>query len=464
MKLKNRLLLNYISIFLITTLIAVSAYFLFSLTSVNLEKTLVKNKYTAHSLMKDSISDIAYSDVISNNGGIQVIDSNYKIIFSEGINTFPKKQLTVSEWTDFLTRSQDIRRQYSFSVAYNEREQFWLVVTFPTSIRIDFNITHNRFYNSADSTSVVAVITIIISIYVLLLIISTLLYSRMSASIFTKPLAALQKSADQLRKGDYSTRSNLRLNNEIGDLENAFNEMADQIQQEINLRKKSEYSRKQLTLDIAHDLKNPLAIIMGYAEYCLNNPDKINEKHIQSIYQNSYRADTLIKNLFELSKLDSPEYKLNTIKTDLSEYLRSKMADYISMLESSDFSYEFDIPEYEIYVDMDRSAMDRVINNLMENTLRYNKSGTKLSLKLQKVGDQAEITFTDDGVGIPSDLNEEIFNPFVRADSSRNSESGGSGLGLSIVDKIVRMHNGTISLVSDIGKGCRFIIGLPLSK
>ncbi|MBV1757466.1 MAG: hypothetical protein KMY55_06425, partial [Dethiosulfatibacter sp.] len=202
MKLKNRLLFNYVSIFLITTLIAVSAYFLFSLTSVNLEKTLVKNKYTAHSLMNDDISDIAYSDVTSNNGGIQVIDSNYKIIFSEGINTFPKSQLTVSEWTDFLTRSQDIRRQYSFSVAYNEREQFWLVVTFPTSIRIDFNITHNRFYNSADSTSVIAVITIIISIYVLLLIISTLLYSRMSASVFTKPLAALQKSANQLRKGD----------------------------------------------------------------------------------------------------------------------------------------------------------------------------------------------------------------------------------------------------------------------
>lgn len=464
MKLKNRLLFNYVSIFLITTLIAGSAYFLFSLTSVYLEKTLVKNKYTAHSLMKDNISEIAYRDVISNNGGIQIIDSHHKIIFTQGINTFPKSQLTVSEWTDFLTRSQDIRRQYSFSVAYNEKEQFWLVVTFPTSIRIDFNITHNRLYSSADSTSVVAVISIVVSIYVLLLIISTLLYSRMSASIFTRPLAALQKSADQLRMGDYSARSNLGLDNEIGDLERAFNDMAEQIQHEINLRVKSENSRKQLTLDIAHDLRNPLAIIMGYAEYCLDNPDKIDEKHIRSIYQNSHRADTLIKNLFELSKLDSPEYKLQSVKADLSEYLRSRMAEYISTLEAADFTYEFDIPEYEIHVDFDHMAMDRVINNLMENTLRYNEKGTALFLKLHKTGSYAEITFSDDGIGISSDLCEGIFNPFVRADHSRNSESGGSGLGLSIVDKIVQLHNGTISLISDSGKGCIFIIRLPLSE
>jgi len=464
LKLKNRLLLNYISIFLITTLIAVSAFFLFSLSSVYLENMLVKNKYTAYSLMKDNISDIPYSDVMSNNGGIQVIDSNFKIVFSEGINTFPKSQLTTSEWTDFLTRSQDIRRQYSYSIAYNEKEQFWLVITFPTSIRIDFNITHNRLYSSADSTSVVAVVTIIISIYFLLLVISTLLYSRMSASNFTKPLAALQKSANQLRKGDYSARSDLGLDNEIGDLEKSFNDMAEQIQQEINLRKKSENSRKQLTLDIAHDLKNPLAVIMGYAEYCLNNPEKIEKQHIQSIYQNSYRADTLIKNLFELSKLDSPDYMHNAVKTDLSEYLRSKMADYISTLESADFSYEFDLPEYEICVDFDHLEMDRVINNLIGNALRYNEKGTNLSLKLRKIDNYAEITFADDGIGIPSDLCEDIFNPFVRADRSRNSESGGSGLGLSIVKKIIRMHNGTISLISDISKGCRFIIKLPMSE
>lgn len=464
MKLKNRLLFNYVSIFLITTLIAISAYFLFNLMSVYLEDSLVKNKYTANSLMKNNISDIDYSEVLSNNGGIQVINSDYRIIFSKGINTFPRTQLTISEWTDFLIRSQDIRRQYSFSVAYNENETFWLVVTFPTSIRIDFNITHNRLYNSSDSTAVVAVIAAIISVYILLLAIGTLLYSRMSASSFTNPLASLQMSADQLRKGDYSARSNLGLDNEIGDLERAFNDMASQIQQEINLRKKSESSRQQLTLDIAHDLKNPLAIIMGYAEYCLNNPDKIDEKHIRSIYQNCYRADTLINNLFELSKLDSPEYKLNTVKMDMSEFLRSKMAGYINMLESADFSYEFDIPEYEINVDMDHEAMDRVISNLMENTLRYNKSGTKLSLKLQNIDNDAQITFMDDGIGIPSNLSEEIFNPFVRTDSSRNSESGGSGLGLSIVQKIIIMHNGTISLVSDIGKGCRFIIILPISK
>lgn len=449
--------------FTITSIIAVMAIYILGFASSVLENSLVKNKFTASSIMNDDISDIEYNDILVNNGGIQVVNSGYKIILSKGINNFPKSELTASEFTEFLLQSQATNRKYSYSIAYNENKKFWLIVTFPTSIRIDFNIIHNSLYRSADTSAVIWFIVIVVVVYILMLIISTLIYSRLTAINFTRPLSILQKHTDKLKKGDYSARVNLNLKNEFGDLEHSFNEMANQIQTEISLRKKSEDIRRQMTLDIVHDLKNPLAVIIGYAEYCLNNPSQINESYIKLIHHNGNRANSLLMGLFDLSKLESPEYKLNMKNTDLSEYLREKISHFINVIESADFIYEFEIPEKVIYVNLDTKEMDRVFDNLFENAIRYNNSGTKISLTLYECDGCAKIILSDNGKGIDENLSEKIFRPFVRNDEVRNSETGGSGLGLAIVEKIIKLHGGKISLVSDIGKGCTFYIELPIN-
>ena len=461
MKTKNRILLNYVLMFLITTVVAICALIIFIIIFGSIENSFVENKFTAMSLMKDDYNDIEYEDVVSNNGGLQVIDATYRIIYSKGINNFPKSQLTASELTEFLTKSQSPMRNYSYSINYNENERFWLVVTFPTSIRIDLSITYNSFYTSTDKPSAVWVIILGIFIYASMLVISTLIYSRMTAQNFTRPLSMLQESASRLSKGDYTSRANLNLRNEFGDLERSFNYMAEKIEAEINLRNQSEDSRRQLTRDIAHDLKNPLAVVMGYAEYCLNNPSKISDKFLNLIYHNASRANTLIAGLFELSKLENSEFVLDRKKTDLTEYLRIKIADTISAIESSNMRCDYHLPDNEIFVNLDVKEMDRVLDNLMENAIRYNDKGTRITISLVEHENHCEIIVEDNGNGIAPELAETIFMPFVRADEARNSETGGSGLGLAIADKIVKMHNGNISLISGSGKGCRFIIKLP---
>ncbi|KAB3525514.1 HAMP domain-containing histidine kinase [Alkaliphilus serpentinus] len=454
-------MIHYILMFVITTIIATTALYILTFVSQILDNKLVKNHYTAYSLMKDNVSEIEYMDVLRNNGGLQVIDSEYRVVFSKGINHFSKGQLTASEFTDFLTQAQSTKRNYSYSIAYNEEERFWLIITFPTSLRIDFNVTHNSLYKSVDSKEVVWFTGGVALVYLLMLAISTIIYSRMTATSFTKPLARLRESANRLRNGDYSARADMDIKNEFGDLGRSFNEMADKIQEEIELRKKLENTRRQLTLDIAHDLKNPLAVIMGYAEYCLNNPDDAKENQIRAIYQNSSRANSLITNLFELSKLESPEYKLNIVRVDIAEYLRVKLAKFVETLESEGFTYDFEIPEGEIYLPIDEKEMDRVFDNLFDNSIRYCERGGRLSIALKDYEDYVEITLEDEGKGIPKELSEEIFKPFARVDVTRNSETGGSGLGLAIVKKIIEIHGGGIALDSDLGKGCKFIITLP---
>jgi signal transduction histidine kinase len=241
--------------------------------------------------------------------------------------------------------------------------------------------------------------------------------------------------------------------------------MAERIEHEMTLRKKSESDRKRLILDISHDLKNPLSSIQGYSELCLNKQDLSRpeqNQYLQIIHQNSKRANLLLTELFELSQMDSPDFTMSTKKTDLCEYLRLECGKLISQLDAAGFSYDFDIPDNCIYVMMDASRFTRILQNLAENAIRYNPKGTTISVSLKEQSGIAVICFNDDGLGIPEPLAEDIFKPFVRTDKSRNSQTGGSGLGLSIAKKIAQAHKGDLKLSPDTDKGSKFIITIPI--
>ena len=177
MKVKNRFLLYYVLMFLITTVIAFVAFVGLSLLSSRLEDSLVKNRYTAESLMKNSIEAIDYQDVVVNHGGIQVVDSRYQVILSQGIAPYPLNQkiLTKGQFTEFLRESQSIHREFSYDIAYNEKEDFWLIVSFPTSIRVDFSVTQNRNYESVDSGSAFLLAGSVLLAWLVLLALSTFL-------------------------------------------------------------------------------------------------------------------------------------------------------------------------------------------------------------------------------------------------------------------------------------------------
>lgn len=463
-KIENQFFANYILMFVISTMVAVFAFLLMDFATHVISSTLVKNNYTAEDLMQDDYRKIDTAPIVENGGGIQVVNSNYEMVFTAGLNTFSKKDMTASEFTEFLISSKSKGVPYSYDIKYNSKGQFWLIVTFPTSIRIDFAIVHNESAVSQDMNSVTGVIVAIVLFYLILLSISTVIYSKMTSIGIVNPLKKLCASARLLRDGDYSARVDLKLKNEFGELQDTFNAMAHQIQQEIALRKQSEENRKKLVLDISHDLKNPLASIMGYAELCSNKADLNTEEqdeYLKIIYENSLRANNLITNLFELSKMESSEFKISMQKTDVCEYLREEMGKAISIFDQAGFIYEFDIPEEEMHVLLDRQQMDRVFQNLVSNTVNYNPTGTKVMVSLFGQQDDVVITFKDDGIGIDKEIAKNIFRPFVRADDARNSQTGGTGLGLAIVEKIILEHGGKIHLNTDKNCGCEFIIKLP---
>ncbi len=464
MKLENRFLANYVLMFIISSMIAIFAVMLLGFAGDVISKTLVKNNFTAKKLMNDDVKSIETAGVLESGGGVQVINSQYEVVFSAGLNTFSKAKLTTAEFTDFLIKSKSLGIPYSYNIEYNAKEQFWLVVTFPTSLRIDIDIAQNKDYASVDTQGVVGVIVAVFIFYLILLALSTVIYSKLTSVGIINPLKKLCNSARRLKEGDYSSRVDLNLKNEFGELETIFNEMAQQIEQEISLRKESEENRKQLILDISHDLKNPLTSIMGYAELCHDKQDLSKDElyeYTEVIYENSLRANNLITDLFELSKMESSEYTIHKTRVDLGEYLRVKIGTFITTFDKVGFTYDFEIPEKEIFAEIDIQQMDRVFQNLVVNTVHYNPIGTNVSISLFEQDAKIVIIFKDNGIGIPTELSKDIFHPFVRADCSRNSQTGGTGLGLAIVEKIIAAHGGIISLTTDENCGCEFRITLP---
>lgn len=460
-KLSNQFFVNYLIIFLLIILATLIAISLLSLSSTLVSAEFAKNKYPASSIMKDDYRQIDTSLIVKNGGSVQIIDKDYRVVFADGKDAIKKSQLSVAEFTDFLIQSKSKGTPYHHDILYNSKGEFWLIVSFPASIRIGIDFVFNSKADNNDFDKSIFIFVITIIVYLLLLALLSFIYSKITASQITRPLRKLCDGTRLLREGDYSARVDLHLKNEFAELQNTFNDMAERIENEIALRKKSENDRRQLILDISHDLKNPMSSIQGYAQMCINKPnlsEQERNRYLQTINQNSQRANRLLVDLFELSQMDSPEFTLKLSKIDLCEYIRQICGEFILSLEQAKFSYEFNIPEESIFVLIDTDRFRRIIQNLMDNALQYNPAGTTIFVKLEETEDQAIIIFCDDGNGIPKHLSQDILKPFVRADSSRNSKTGGSGLGLSIARKIAIAHGGDIVLKDDGNKGSRFEI------
>ena len=259
-----------------------------------------------------------------------MVDGEYRIVLSEGLDTIQKTQFSAQEFTTFLAESKS--RPYHYDILYHPQGDYWLIVTFPTSIRLDFSLIYNGEAAGEDFLHAGGALAAVVLVYVAIVALFALIGARATAARVTVPLKKLCDGTRLLREGDYSARVDLRLKNEFAELQTTFNDMAARIEREISLRKKSEEDRKRLILDISHDLKNPMTGIQGYAELLLAKPELTSQErseYLSVILNNSKRANRLLGELFELSQMDSPDFSLKTERTDLTEYLRRTCAELV---------------------------------------------------------------------------------------------------------------------------------------
>ncbi|MBE6024448.1 MAG: HAMP domain-containing histidine kinase [Cellulosilyticum sp.] len=425
---------------------------------------LVK-QYAASRFIQPDVGEIALGEVEELGGSGAIVFGNGQIKALAGKAIFEKEQISKAEWTKFLMQVGDITGKYSYSVAYEEQGDFWLVIRFPVSIRVQICLS----YNTECHQFIGALIFygLLIAFLLLLLFISAWLYGHFSAKAFIRPLRQLCALVKRIARGEYEIQKENAMDRgmtgEFLWLREDIFKLAHQLKVEKEKLEEVEQEKKQMLLDISHDLRNPLATIMGYAEALVNEQglsQEVQNCYTEVILKNSQRANGLMKDLFEYTRLDHSAFKVDFKEADICEFIRMQMVQFLPEFEAVGMETSFEIPEEEIKVAFDAHLMERALVNLIFNSIRHHGNGKHFELRLIEEQTSIKISIRDDGVGMEEEIASKIFAPFVRGDASRNSQTGGSGLGLAITAKIIEAHKGQIELVTAPNKGCQFIIQL----
>ena len=272
------------------------------------------------------------------------------------------------------------------------------------------------------------------------------------------PLGRLQEATKKIRDGNLDFALEVENDDEIGQLCQDFEEMRMRLKE--NAEEKIQYDKenKELISNISHDLKTPITAIKGYVEGIMDgvasSPEKL-DRYIRTIYNKANEMDTLINELTLYAKIDTNRIPYNFAPLSVNDYFNDCAEDIEMELDSKnvEFGY-FNYVEGDQKIIADPEQLKRVINNIVSNSLKYmEREHGLINLRVKDVGDFIQVELEDNGKGIAAKDLPNIFDRFYRTDASRNSSKGGSGIGLSIVKKIIEDHGGKIWATSREGVG-----------
>ncbi|KAA3617888.1 MAG: sensor histidine kinase [Calditrichaeota bacterium] len=300
----------------------------------------------------------------------------------------------------------------------------------------------------------------------------TLLFAGVLGSILffnlTKRLRRMTDIVTEFEKGNYRKRIVVQSDDEVGQLTTAFNHMAETIEMNMDELKKNDRLRRELIANVSHDLRSPLTSIQGYIETILMREDKMDPEErtlfLETVLRNVTNLNSLVTELFELSKLDTKQNELTKESFSIAELVQDIVLKFQPQAEAKSVNLITKIPNSLEFVIGDISMIDRVISNLIDNAIRYIKNGGKVTLLLKNENGFVEINIIDNGDGIPENDLPHIFDRFYRVEKSRSKDSGGSGLGLAIVKKVVEAHKSKIIVESKVNEGTKFSFKLKKHK
>lgn len=280
-----------------------------------------------------------------------------------------------------------------------------------------------------------------------------------------RPLEKLQKAMNEIKEGNLDNALDAEdVDSEVRQLMEDFEEMRLRLKENQEEKLQADRDEKELLSNITHDLKTPITSIKGYVEGILDgvarSPEQM-DRYIRTIYNKANDMDRLIDELTFYTKIDANRVAYHFEKIRVNDFFGDCADEVGTEMEASGygFTYRSDVPG-NVLVIADAEQMKRVVNNIVGNSVKYNdKEVGEISLRLFDDGDFVRIELGDNGPGISKENLPHIFNRFYRVDPSRNPK-GGSGIGLSIVKKIVEDHGGRVWAKSELGRGTTIIFTL----
>ncbi|MBM7541894.1 two-component system histidine kinase PnpS [Amphibacillus cookii] len=229
--------------------------------------------------------------------------------------------------------------------------------------------------------------------------------------------------------------------------------------------KRVEQMRKDFVANVSHELKTPITSIKGFAETILDDDATdatVQRKFLTIIYNESDRLQALIHDLLELSKLEKEEMKLKLSKVNIVNLIEESIDIVRGQAEKKAITLNFKFDE-DLILTGDAARLKQVILNLLYNAINYTPNDGAIYIEAKKINHACEVAIKDNGIGIPRSMLNRIFERFYRVDKARSRNTGGTGLGLAIVKHIVEAHHGSIHVKSELNKGSRFSVRLPIN-
>ena len=243
---------------------------------------------------------------------------------------------------------------------------------------------------------------------------------------------------------------------ELGEIAERIIKMYKRIQ---TTRREQDILKRQLTQNIAHELKTPVASIQGYLETILDNPhisEEMKEQFLQRCYAQSERLTSLLRDISTLNRLDDGSDMIDFEAVDITQMVREIARETALERESHQMTFENLLPDQHIIVKGNRSLLYSVFRNLTDNAIAYAGEGRKITLSAKEQGNKWHFIFSDNGQGVPAEHLSRLFERFYRVDKGRSRKMGGTGLGLAIVKNAVLLHGGTIRVSNQQEGGLKF--------
>ncbi len=407
---------------------------------------VVKNEIRYH-IIKSTDNDSGYNGFL----GYAVIDKEYNII--EG-NLFPNitklSERTFNLIRGFHSNNKNIEK-LNYETTTKEKR---------TLVFLSKNISNAGVQKMLNRINKMWLY--IIPLFLLVIIIYTYLLVR-NIRFFLDPIS------DALEKYENNNKFILdeeMIPREFEKLIYNFKNLFSKLKKEEERKKKYYIERGRILANLSHDLKIPLTVIAGYSKAFLDEivPKEKEKEYMMAIYNKCDTATNIINSLLDFTKYENNELKLNYEIVNLCEFLTKYLAQKYYEINLAKFNINVDILNEKILFRIDKLLITRMLDNIIANSLKYNKEGTTIYFKVEKLKKYVRIIIADDGKGIKKELKNNLFEPFISGDASRGPDAG-TGLGLAIAKRVVEIHNGKIRIVGVPRKPYKteFIIEFPLS-
>ncbi|MCK6566247.1 MAG: ATP-binding protein [Anaerolineales bacterium] len=273
----------------------------------------------------------------------------------------------------------------------------------------------------------------------------------------TRPLRELTRATRNMTGGALGEQVPVRSRDEIGELAQSFNKMSGDLERSLRLR-------KQMTADIAHELRTPLSLILGHAEGVKDGVLKPTRKNFDIIREEAERLERLVNDLRTLSLADAGELSMEFQPVDVNALISGIHARYLTLFNRRRIALNLELDPGILQANLDPSRFAQVLDNILDNALHHTPETGRVDLQTRRTANAIQISIQDSGRGVRPAEAERLFDRFYRVDQARARASGGSGLGLAIAKSLVEIHKGKIRAESEEGKGLRVVIELPLAN